>query len=168
METRHLVPLDNTLRRLFEAGDPNSQTKGPESELVDAASRLFAAIVESDYDALEAELADNVIIELFSPPEFPFIRNATGKQDARALIVHNFAALTEQVPEILSLTAQGNNLVLVGRETGKVRDTGHPYEVQFVYCFTYQEGKLSQACQYVSYPAWRNPPRLTAETVSPG
>jgi ketosteroid isomerase-like protein len=161
METRHLVPLDNTLLRLFEAGAPNSHEKARERALVDSASRLFAAVVSSDYDALEAEMADGVIIELFSPPEFPFIRNATGKQEARTLIAHNFSTLTEQVPEILSLTAQGNHLVLVGREAGKVRATDQPYEVQFVYCFTYQEDKLAQICQYVSYPAWRNPPRPT-------
>jgi ketosteroid isomerase-like protein len=158
METRLLDPLNATLCRLFESGDPEAHTKTKERELVDAASRMFAAVVAGDYDALEAEFTDGVVIELFSPPEFPFIRNATGKQEARALIAHNFAAVTDQVPEILSVTAQGHNLVLVGREVGRVQGTGEPYEVQFVYCFTYQEGKLAQICQYVSYPAWRNVP----------
>ena len=57
-------------------------------------------------------------------------------------MTHNFAAVAEQTPRIRDIFADGNTFVLYGRERGKVRATGVPYDVEFVERFTFKDGRL--------------------------
>lgn len=154
MDTQHLMPLDSTLGSLFAAGDPRPEGKEQERANVACLERIFGALATGDFDAFAAELADDVEMKFFSPPELPFRRSAWGKAEARALTEHNFGVLTEQLPQLLSLTAQGDSLVVVGRESGKVKETGQPYDVHFVYHFRFRGGKLLQALQYTTLTDW--------------
>lgn len=154
MDTQHLLPLDTTLGSLFEAGDCRTEGKELERQHVACLGRVFGAIAAGDFDAFADELADDVEMKFFSPPELPFRRTAWGKAEARTLTEHNFSVLTDQVPELQSLTAQGDSMVVVGRETGKVKASGIPYDVHFVYHFRFQNGKLLQVLQYTTLTDW--------------
>lgn len=154
MDAHLLEPLGEILRHHFEAGDPDSPNKIQEQTHVDALSRLFAAIVSADYDAYAAELAEDVQLELLVPPEFPFVRRAASRQEAVALATHNFGALVDQVPEIVSLTAQGDTVVMEGHESGRVRHSGQRYHIRFVYHFTLRDGKVARARLYSSHADW--------------
>ncbi|MGV3720997.1 MAG: nuclear transport factor 2 family protein [Actinomycetota bacterium] len=156
METSLLLPLDATFRRHFEAGDPNTEAKPLERANVTTIQQLFDAVVGGRYDALLEVLADDVRVELFAPPEFPLVRQAVGKEATQAMITHNFAELTDQRPEILSLAAQGDTLMLVARESGRIRSTNQPYDVHFVYNFQLQDGKLARIRQFSTYSSWVN------------
>lgn len=160
METSRLVPLDATLLRHFEAGDPDAATRVLERANLEAVHRLLGAVVAEDYDALIEELADDAQIELFAPPEFPFVRKATGKEAVRAMITHNFGTVVDQQPEILSVTAQGDTLMMVAKESGRIRYSDQPYDVHFVYNFRIQDGKIAHVRQFASYTSW-------AHTVEP-
>lgn len=156
METSQLLPLDATLLRHFEAGDPNAETKLVERANVATVHQLLDAVVAGNYGALLDVLADDVRVELFAPPEFPFVRQAVGKDATRVMINHNFDTVVDQRPEILSLTAQGDTLVLVARESGRIRCSDQPYDVHFVYNFQLQDGKLAHIRQYSTYSSWVN------------
>jgi ketosteroid isomerase-like protein len=156
METSLLLPLDATLLRHFEAGDPNAESKPLERANVATIHQLFDAVVAGRFDALLDVLADDVRVELFAPPEFPFVRQAKGKEATRAMITHNFDTVADQRPEILSLTAQGDTLMLVARESGRIRSTNQPYDVHFVYNFQLQDGKLAHIRQFSTYSSWVN------------
>lgn len=156
METSKLSPLDATLRLHFEAGDPASEAKTHERGNVDTINRLFDAVVSGRFDAVLEVLAEDVRVELFAPPEFPFVRQAVGREATRAMISHNFSTLADQQPEILSLTAQGDSLVLVARESGRLRYSGQPYDVHFVYSFQLRQGQLSSILQFATYSSWSN------------
>jgi hypothetical protein len=54
----------------------------------------------------------------------------------------NFGAVTNQRPEIRELFAEGNRVVLFGRETGTIRATGTNYDVEFVERFTFRDDRL--------------------------
>ena len=75
----------------------------------------------------------DVDLEIHAPPEFSWIRQATGADQVRQAVTHNFGTLRSQQPQLLTLVAQGHVIVLVGRERGEVRASGHPYDVHFVY-----------------------------------
>jgi ketosteroid isomerase-like protein len=84
-----------------------------------------------------------VTLDVFVPPEFPFVRMARGAGAFRRAIEHNFSAVVDQRPEIRDVFAEGDRVVILGRETGTLRSTGRTYEVEFVERFTFREGRLA-------------------------
>jgi ketosteroid isomerase-like protein len=154
METSRLFPLDTTLNRLYAAGDPQAEARRSEKEHVDTVTRFFDAVISSDLDAACAMLTDDVDVVLFSPPEFPLVRRASGPEEVRGLVTHNFSALANQQPEIQTITAQGDTLLMVGRESGTIRASGQPYDLHFVYQFNFRDGLICGVRQYTSLTSW--------------
>ena len=56
----------------------------------------------------------------------------------------NFALVEEQRPEIQSVVAQGDTVVVLGRETGRFRPTGREYEMHWMHHYTFRGGKIQQ------------------------
>lgn len=104
---------------------------------------LIDAIGRGDLDAAISNAHPDVRFEMYGPLEFPWTRQATGIAELRAALQRNFDSLAEQHPEITSLTAQGDTIVLIGREHGRVKATGAPYRMQFVQRFLFREGRLA-------------------------
>jgi ketosteroid isomerase-like protein len=103
----------------------------------------LAAIARGDFAAAVADAVDDVSLEIFAPPEFPFVRQARGRDEFIHAMKTNFGALENQQPEIGNVVAQGDTVVLVGRERGTFRETGAAYSVEFVHRFTFREGRLA-------------------------
>jgi ketosteroid isomerase-like protein len=103
----------------------------------------LAAIACGDYDGALTDVRDDVELDIFAPPEFSWMRRARGRQQFRKAIEHNFGTLTEQKPEIATVLAQEDVVVLIGREQGRIKDTGQQYDVEFVHRFTFREGRVA-------------------------
>lgn len=101
------------------------------------------AIERGDIESVLALSAPDVQLDIFAPPEFPWIRQTRGIDELRAALTQNFDALENQQPEIITVVAQGNVVVLIGRERGVIRATRAPYHVEFVERFTFQDGRLT-------------------------
>lgn len=101
------------------------------------------AIARGDLGLVLQHACDDVALELFVPPEFPFIRSATGASDFRRALEINFAAVADQRPTILDVFSEGDKVVLFGRETGIIHSTGLPYDIEFVQRFTFRDGCLA-------------------------
>ena len=111
----------------------------------------FEAIARGDFEAVFQEAAPDVKLEIFAPPEFPFIRFATGVQQLQEAIRHNFGTVEDQQPDIRDVFSEGNSVVLLGRERGRIRVTGTAYEVEFVHKFHFEEGRLTEVRVIVAY-----------------
>ena len=103
----------------------------------------LAAIARGDFAAAMADAVDDVSLEIFAPPEFPFVRQARGRDELIRAMQTNFGALENQQPEIGTVVAQGDTGGLVGRARGTFRETGAAYSVEFVHRFTFREGRLA-------------------------
>jgi len=103
----------------------------------------IAAIERGEFEALLRDAHDDVTFELFAPPQFHFITRASGKADFLAAMRHNFSAVVEQTPQIRDIFAEGNTVVLFGREHGRVRQTGTAYDVEFVQRLTFRDERLA-------------------------
>jgi ketosteroid isomerase-like protein len=101
------------------------------------------AIGRGDLDGAIANAQPDVRLEIHAPPEFHWIRQAVGVGALRDALAHNFGSMEEQHPEITTLTAQGDTVILIGREHGRIKATGTPYRVQFVERFLFREGRLA-------------------------
>src|SRR5689334_22372400 len=127
--------------RLGEAVAEGDRTDSAAAENLRSIQRLIDAIGRGDLEAAIANAHADVRFEIYGPPAFPWVRQATGIEELRNAIRHNFASLDEQHPGITSLTAQGDTIVLIGRESGRVKATGTPYRMQFVQRFLFRDGQ---------------------------
>ena len=55
---------------------------------------------------------------------------------------NNFAQVEEQRPETQSVVAQGDTVVVVGREQGRFRPTGRSYDLHWMHQYTFKNGKI--------------------------
>ena len=103
----------------------------------------IVALEKGDYGPVMAAAGENVELDIFAPPQFPFVRRARGLDEYRQAVQQNFSALEEQHPEITSVTADGDDVVVIGREHGRIRATAATYDIQFVQRFKFKDGRLA-------------------------
>jgi ketosteroid isomerase-like protein len=109
------------------------------------------AIARGDLDSVLDNAVDDVTLDIYAPPEFPFVRTARGSEAFRAALRHNFGAVDEQRPEVRDLFADGDRIVLLGRETGVIRQSGLTYDVEFVERFTFRDARLASVQIIAAY-----------------
>ena len=127
----------------FRQGDGKADAKQEESANVRLVERIYRIIAADDFDALGDVLADDAVLEIIGPPGVPFVGNYPGRDLVIETTRRNFSEVEAQRPEILSVVAQGNTVVVVGREQGRFRATGQEYEVDLMNQFTFRDGKLA-------------------------
>ena len=63
---------------------------------------------------------------------------SSSRREARSAgVVYPFS------PQISSVIADGDDIVVIGRELGRIRGTGTAYDIQFAQHFKFREGKLA-------------------------
>lgn len=134
-------------RRIREAANQQprdaSELNSAEQQHLLSVEQQIDAIARGDLDAALANAAPDVELDIFAPPEFKWISRARGIAELRRALAENFGSVVDQTPEILNVVAQGESVVLMGRETGRIRATGEPYDVEFVEKFTFADGRLT-------------------------
>jgi ketosteroid isomerase-like protein len=114
------------------------------------------AIEEGDFEAVLAQALPDVTLDIFAPPEFDWIRHARGVSELRRALEQNFASVVDQQPEIMNVFAEGDTVVLFGRERGRLRATGDPYDVEFVEKFTFRDNRLTAVRIIAAHAAARS------------
>jgi ketosteroid isomerase-like protein len=85
-----------------------------------------------------------VQLEIYAPPQFQWmIRQARGVDELRVAVRHNSESLSEQHPEIRTLCVDGDTIVVIGREHGRVKATGNRYRMEFVQRLLFRSGRLA-------------------------
>ncbi len=138
-------PIDpqfiDRLQDAFREGDRDAAGKALEAENVRVIEEVFRAIARKDFDALGGLLADDVTFEIVGPGG-PFAARAEGRERVVEAARGNFAQIEEQRPEILLVVAQGDNVVVVGKERGRYRPTGREYELHWMHQYKLAGGKV--------------------------
>jgi ketosteroid isomerase-like protein len=126
----------------FRLGDANVDRKLEEAGNILRVAELFHAIAREDYAAFGDLLAEDVILEIIGPAGSPMAGRHRGRAQVVEAVTGNFALVEDQRAEILSVVAQGDTVVVVGRDEGRFRPTGRRYTVHWMYQFTLAAGKL--------------------------
>jgi uncharacterized protein len=140
----------------FREGDANADEKLEELENVALVREISRIIASADFDALGDFVADDVVLEIIGPSEMPFAGTYNGREQVIEVTRHNFSLLENQVPQILSVVAQGNAVVLLGRETARFRQTGNDYEMHWMQHYTFRDGKLVTMIELIDSAALVN------------
>jgi ketosteroid isomerase-like protein len=141
------TPLNAFLEQLDQAfldGDPQAPAKQAEAENVRTLRQQYEAIAAGDFAAAINLLAEDVELEIVGPPDFPFAGRWRGREDVRAALTRNFALVAQQQPRIDSLTAQGDTVVVVARESGRYVPTGQTYDVHWVQVMRFRDGRIAR------------------------
>ena len=101
------------------------------------------AIQRGDFEAVLQQAHDDATLEIFAPPEFPWVRRATGSAELRAALTQNFGSVTDQRPEVREIFTESDTVILFGRERGVIRQSGLAYDVEFVERFSFRDHRLS-------------------------
>lgn len=140
------VPLEEIPRALdsaFAEGDPAHVWRVQEAANVELIGRMIQVIATGRFDELRPHLADDVTYEIAVPAALPWIRQAHGPDAFLAAIRANFGAVAEQRNEPLALVSQGDTVMVMARETGRLSETGVPYQALLAQQFTFRDGKLA-------------------------
>jgi uncharacterized protein len=135
--------LDN-LVSAFREGDPLADAKTAEAENVHRVRVIYEAIARGDYDAFADCLHADAEMEIFGPKINAFVGRSQGREQVRETVRRNFSQVEDQQPEILTVVAQGDTVVVVGRETGRYRPTGQRYDMHWVQLFTLRDGRIAR------------------------
>jgi ketosteroid isomerase-like protein len=142
MERKDFSPVTRRLGQ--EIADLRTGSAQKESqENLQSVLEQIDAIGRGDLDAALRNAHDDVRLEIFAPPQFPWIRRTVGAAALREAIQHNFATVVDQRPEVTSVTAQGDTVVLLGRERGRIKQTAAEYSLEFVQRFQFRGGRLA-------------------------
>jgi ketosteroid isomerase-like protein len=138
------------LSRAFEEGDPAAPSKATEAENVRLIQESFQALGAGDIDGFTDLLHDQIVLEILGPASVPFERRLSGPRRVAEAVRSNFAALEDHRSDIQSVVAQGDTVVITGRDRGRYRQTRQPFDVHWVQTFTFRDGKIASFRQLVA------------------
>jgi ketosteroid isomerase-like protein len=141
VEPRDFSLVGRQLREYLERLAPQEATG--ERLHVHSVEQQVDALARGDVASVLARSHPDIQLDIVVPPEFDWIRSASGTEAVRRAIEHNFGAVTEQQPELQGIAAQGESVILTARERGRVRTTGDPYDLTFVQTWTFRDGRLA-------------------------
>src|SRR5262249_38484136 len=142
MDANSITRFLEGLRPAFEAGDAAVAGKSAEASCVGLVEAQYRAIARGDFAAFLDTLAEDIELETVGPPAIPFVGRWRGRAEVADAIRRNFACVEAQQPEILTVVAQGDTVVVAARERGRFRATGRPYDLHWVQFFTCRDGRV--------------------------
>ena len=138
-----LEEVAGVLEPAFALGDPDSGGKPQERANVELLGRLVQAIAAGRFDELRPHVAEDASFEIVAPATLPWVRQAAGADEVVAAIASNFGSVCEQRTEPLALVSQGDTVMVMARETGRMTDSGEPYRAVMAQQFTFRDGRLA-------------------------
>lgn len=135
------------LMSAFAAGDPDVGQKTREAEHVHCLHLMYHAIARGAFAEMLQLTTDDFSFEVIGPERSQLVGRWQGRQEVLAALTRNFAHFGEQQPHIETVVAQGDTVIVVGHEEGKILATGKPYHVQWVQIFTFVGNQVARARQ---------------------
>jgi ketosteroid isomerase-like protein len=123
-------------------GDRRATPDGPGAALVRIVEQMYLAIALGDYARLAEQLTEDFEMEIVGPAVVPFVGSWRGRAAGEAAIRRNFSFVEDQHPEILSVAAYHQSVLVMARERGRVKQTGREYHVHWVQWFTFRDGRV--------------------------
>ena len=139
--------LTSDIHSRFAEDDPAPERKTLEQVRVDAVGDLLSCLVKGDLEGFLAVTSPDVECALHTTHSENWILQAHGHEELRNMVVRNFGVMTDQTFETEGVVAQGDSVVMFGRERGRWKSTGEPYDFSLAYRFTFRDGLIHKISQ---------------------
>jgi ketosteroid isomerase-like protein len=120
---------------------------------------MYQAFQSGDHTALEALFADDIELEVFGPPEIPFVGKHRGHEGLKAFFEtvahHTERPDADHVPEVQELVAQGDKVVAIGVDRIRGKATARAYDGWWVHVIELRDGKVARVREYIDTAAAR-------------
>ena len=117
-----------------------------EQENVQVVQKLFAAFGQANIPSALDILAEDVDwqspVRRSPPSEISWAKPRHGRAEVAKFFTELSEKMQIELMETLEFTAQGDRVVVEGRNRGSVRSTGRTYEHDWVMVFTVRGGKI--------------------------
>jgi ketosteroid isomerase-like protein len=137
------------IEHAFRQGDPDVDSKTTEAENVRLLRETYEALARGEIGPALERFHEEVELEITGPPAVPFLGRWQGRLEVGEAVARNFGMVEDQRPEIRSLTAQGDTVVVIAHERGRVRETGAPYALHWVQLFQFRDGRIARVLEVI-------------------
>src|SRR4051812_15716294 len=120
----HLVAFIDSIHPAFHHGDAAAGAKATEAGHVKLLQDMYGMAARGEFAAFAGVFAEDVRLDISGPPEVPIAGRWEGRDRVLAAVGHNFSLLEDQRPVVESVVAQGDTVVVLFEETGRVKATG--------------------------------------------
>jgi ketosteroid isomerase-like protein len=104
--------------------------------------RMYDAYIGGDLESILAKLTDDFAWNV--PGPVPFAGRRTGAAGMREFFAAMASAVQVDQFDVDDILADGDKVVVLGRERATVRETGRHYETDFAHVWTLRDGKIVQ------------------------
>lgn len=104
---------------------------------------LYAAFSRGDIEAVLKGMTEDVNWE--APGGAPFSGRRMGREQLRQFFVELDRAVRLDEFDVDEVLADGDRVVVLGRERGRVKETGRDYETAFAHVYRLRNGKVAEA-----------------------
>jgi ketosteroid isomerase-like protein len=123
-----------------------------EQENVQVVQQMFEAFGRRDLPGALNTLSNDVYwqspVTKAESKEISWSKPRHSREEVALFFKELFEKVQPERLEPLEFTAQGDRVVVEGKNRGIVNSTGHPYEHDWVMVFTLQEGKIKRLLHY--------------------
>jgi ketosteroid isomerase-like protein len=123
-----------------------------EKENVQVVQKMYAAFAQKYIPAVLDTLSDDVDwqspVTRTQPDEISWSKPRKGREEVGLFFKEMAEKVEPERLEPLEITAQGDRVVVEGKNRGIVRSTGKPYEHDWVMIFTIRQGKITTFRHY--------------------
>jgi ketosteroid isomerase-like protein len=117
------------------------------SSLKPILAKILDAISRDDFAAIADHLTEQVELQISG---FPSMDGCwRGREHVMQALTANFDKVTEQKPEPESVIEQGNQIAMLIRESGRWKESGHPYRVRGVIWWTFDGNRLARVEEFI-------------------
>src|SRR5262249_31121765 len=114
-----LAEFTERLYLAFLEGDPEIPNKRTEEANGRHLQEQYRSLARGDYASVVKRMTEDVDLEIIGPAGMPFVGHWQGRDGVAEALKQNFAQVDDQHPEILSVIAQGDTVVVFARERGR-------------------------------------------------
>ncbi|MHC5544207.1 nuclear transport factor 2 family protein [Singulisphaera rosea] len=126
----------------FRHGDPEFDRKKTEARRVGFVQEVYRNLALGKLEAAFDHLDDEVELEITGQSHFPFLGYWRGRAEVGEAIRKNFGMIEDQHPEVHTVVAQGDTVVVIARERGKLPSRQLFYDLQWVQLFTFRDDRV--------------------------
>ena len=131
----------------FAAGDPDVGAKTVENERVRCVQLMYHAIARGAFAEMLQLTTDDFTLEIVGPETSKVVGCWQGHAEVLSAVNRNFSHFTEQSPHVETVVAQGDTVIVVAREQGKLVATGRTYHTRWVHIFTFASDRVAKVRQ---------------------
>jgi uncharacterized protein len=103
--------------------------------------RMYDAYSKGDIDAVLANMTDD--FTWYAPGAAPFAGQRRGREEMRAFFAESLRWVQMDQFDVDDVLADGDKVVVLGRQRGTVRETGRHFETRWAHVYTLRGGKAA-------------------------